>query len=211
MDIPQTLDLLNNVLSLILLVVTGVAGLFIFFSDPLRKWRFFGYLPTVIVALIDPLRNKILTLKFDIKYYRHRFPPMLPQGGIYTNSVGEAVQEVLEKELQLERYQYDIKHVREIGELNIEKSASRMHKYQYGILGISPVIRGKGYIGCLCICDSRVVLKSVKKGIGVEQVTFVPLDEFKHDQNLQDDSFDGKRLLYNRLLLVVERYLKGKE
>lgn len=211
MDISQMLDLVNNVLSLLLLVITGVAGIFIFFSDPLRRWRFFGYLPTVVVALVDPLRSKILTVNFDVNYYKHRLPPMLPQGGIYTSSVGEAVREVLAKELSIGTNLFDIKHVRELGELNIEHKADRMHKYQYGILGITPLIKGKGYIGTLCICDSRVVQKAIRKGVGVEHTNFVDLEQFKKEQTLRDDQYDGKRLLYNKLLLVVERYLKGKD
>src|SRR3990167_7370950 len=106
MDLSQILDLTNNILSLFLLLVTGGVGIFIFFSDPLRKWRFFGYLPTVIVAMVDPIRKKILTVQFDTKYYGHKIPLQLPQGGIYTNNVGEAVMDVLEKELGLPPHFY---------------------------------------------------------------------------------------------------------
>lgn len=210
MDLPQILDLSNNILSLLLLVITGATGIFIFFSDPLRRWRFFGYLPTAIVALVDPLRKKILVVQFDKKYYGHKIPLQLPQGGIYSNHVGDAVKEILEKEIGLTLNYYDIKHVRELGELNISKHHERMHKYQYGIIGISPLIRGKGYIGCLCICDARIVTKQLNKGVGIEDAYFISLDAFKQDQKLKDDTYDAKRIMFNKLLGVVDNYLKGK-
>ncbi len=209
MDLPQILDFINNSISLVLLIATGVVGIFIFFSDPLRRWRFFGYLPTAIIGLVDPIRKKILVVQFDTQYYGHRIPPMLPQGGIYSNHIGETIREVCEKELGLSSNFFDIKHIRELGELNIQKHKERIQKYQYGILGISPLILGKGYIGCLCICDSKEVMKHVRKGVGVEKVYFVDLVDFKKEQKLQDDTFDGKRILYNKHIVFVENYLKG--
>lgn len=210
MDVAQILDLSNNILSLLLLMITGAAGIFIFFSDPLRRWRFFGYLPTVIVALVDPLRHKIMVVQFDTKYYGHKIPLQLPQGGIYSNHVGEAVVEVLEKELGLTPNLFDIKHVRELGELNIQRHHERMKKYQYGVVGISPLILGKGYVGCLSVCDSRQVLKKMSRGVGIESAKFIDFEEFKKSQKLCDDSYDAKRILYNKLFAVVENYLKGK-
>ena len=85
-----------------------------------------------------------------------------------------------------------------------------MRKYQFGILGISPIILGKGYIGCLCVCDSRMVTKNLTKGVGIEHATFMDNEEFRKSQVLCDDSYDGKRILYNKLMVVVDNYLHGK-
>lgn len=210
MYLSQILSNLANLLIIVSILVTGVGCVLAVLADPLRRWRFFGYLPTVIIALVDPVREKIIVVQYDVKYFGHRFPLMLPQGGIYTNHIGTAVSEALEKELNLTRNSYDIKHIRELGELNIQKHTERMKKYQYGVLGISHLILGKGYIGAICVCDSRSILKSVTKGVGIESVQAIDIEEFKKEQKLRDDSFDGKRIMYNKLIAFVENYLKGK-
>lgn len=204
-----TLDIFSNLLSLAIVLGSIAVTIVLFFRDPLRKWRFFGYLPTALVALVDPLKKTILVVRYSPEYFKKKIPPLLPQRGIYTNHVGGAVTEVLAKEVGLSMNHFDLKHIVALGELNVHKHQTRMKKFQYGVFGLSPLVVGKGYVGCICVCDESVVKKAMKPGVAVEALEFMSIEEFRATQQLQDDEYNGKRLLYHKFLGLIEEYFKN--
>ncbi|HVX92773.1 MAG TPA: hypothetical protein VHA74_01530, partial [Candidatus Dojkabacteria bacterium] len=146
MSILEIIDALNNIIGLVLILISLFGGLYLFFIDPIRRWSFFGYFPTVVLALIDYKSKEILTIEYENK---NALDKQLPQGSIYNSDILNAVENTIQRELGLDLKYIDLEYIKELGVLKSD-DVKRLRKFQYGMLSLVPLVKGKGYILCIC-------------------------------------------------------------
>ncbi len=157
------LNLYGNIWSIvesIAATITIIFTLFLFFNDPIRRWKFFGYRPTVLIVLFDPKIKKILLAK-SVEW-------TFNQGSIYGQNITETIKETVERELGINSSLYRVYLVNPLGEVSI-KGQKRLTRIALGSISIFPSLRGKGYIGCFLDCDLKKLRKKIKLGFGMEK------------------------------------------
>ncbi len=155
---------------------------YLFFTDPVRRWRFLGYRPTVLIPIFDPKNKKVLILKTKNWGFS--------QGGMFSADLYTTVEQIIRKELSLSSDSYRLSWVKSLGVIKIEEK-ERLKRPTIGTLSIFPSLRGKGYIGCFVEADLRKLAKKIKRGYGVEKIMICTikqaLEKFKtnHPQKLK--------------------------
>src|SRR5687767_11521502 len=84
-----------NFLEPLIAVPAIFLSLYIFFKDPLKRWTFFGYLPTAVLIIFDPKTKETLLVS-------NKNTLGFPQGGIFNSDVTQAVEKTLRRELGIE-------------------------------------------------------------------------------------------------------------
>lgn len=156
---------LNNFWTVIELLVTlpsFLLSIFIFFRDPLRRWRFFGFRPTAILVLYDSSQKKVLLTKKKVGW-------AFAQGGIYDSNISQAVEQIAKRELDFESNEMQLRYIRELGTIAV-KDPYRTNRVTIGGINLFPHLRGKGYIACFVASDFKRFLKNKKISYSIEAI-----------------------------------------
>ncbi len=209
MSITVLVDLINNLVSLVLLAFSFYSLIHIFLIDPLRRWRLSGYLPSVVIALIDPLTKEIAVFKYDPEIYPKK-PQCwkLAQGGIYSPDILDTVDYTMQKEFHLDVSDYAVKNVKEVGKIKYKKLPIP-EKKQYGILGFTTKVIGKGYLSCICICDSKRIRSKLDPGVGYVNAQFIAIEEFKKSMFEKNHPDPKKAEIYKTIVKYIEEYIES--
>lgn len=134
--------------------------IFVFFNDPIRRWRFFGYRPTAIAVIFDPKLKKFLLIKVKGRWG-------FVQGGIYGLDLYTTIEQTLGRELGLSSFEYQLRNVAPLGTVKIHDK-SRMERATVGTISIKPGLSGKGYIACFVFTDLAKIKRKIRLGAGIE-------------------------------------------
>jgi len=163
-----------NIIEPIVTILTIVFSLAIYFRDPLRRWRFFGYRPTAIMVIYDPQTMSVLLIKSNQnKSFWH-----FSQGGIYTSEINTTIEEIIRRELGIKPGSYRLRYIEEIGTIKI-KNRERSQRDLIGFLSIRRKIQGKGYIACYIQADLEKIKKEIKAGYATTETKIFSVDEAK--------------------------------
>lgn len=155
----------NNLESIIALLTIAIST-YIFFNDPIRRWRFFGYRPTALIVLIDPKIKKLVIVNSS-GYWS------FSQGGIYGSDVYDAVEDILKRELNLNPSDYKLFYTKAVGKADLTKEWQKNYPV-FGGFKFSSDIRGKSYIACYVMIDSKDIKEP---GYGITEIKFVRKNE----------------------------------
>ncbi len=139
----------------IIAIFTFGFSLTLFFIDPIRRWRFFGFRPTALVILYDRGLKKVLLI-------RNQHGWEFNQGGIYEDNILNTVEHILFRELSLENNQYKLYFVKALGKMWIKDSHEKLQRSTIGGITIARTLQGKGYIGCFVSCDLQKIFSKIK-------------------------------------------------
>ncbi len=153
------------------LIFAGVIVLF--FSDPIRRWNFFGYRPTAVMGLYDPnLEKVLLVVKKDESWYA------FSQGGIYNPDINFTCHEILKRELGLKETSSALRYTQSLGALKI-KNYERMNRATFNSVSIFSRLRGKGYIACYIRIDLKENEGLIQTGEGIGGIKILSVEEAK--------------------------------
>lgn len=169
MELLNTILNLSDVLATLIAIPTIIFSLYLYFRDPLNRWKFLGYRPTVITAILDPKERTLLFVK-NWGYW------VMPQGGIFTQDLNKAVEDVLEQELGINLNGLKLFYTKELGVVKVTQKR-RLKRASYGGLSLFRNLRGKGYIACILEGSSREIIKKLKLGYGIEEYKFIKLKD----------------------------------
>ena len=167
MPFPSFFNTYWSTAEALITIVTINLTAYIFFSDPIRRWKFLGYRPTLILSIFDPKTKKILLIKSK------RFW-CLPQGGIYGSDVYTTVEQTIQRELGLSSENYKLEYVKPVGHLKKDKQLQRA---TIGTITIYPHLRGKGYLACFIKTDLNKLMKNIKLGYGISKTQTVTIKQ----------------------------------
>ena len=158
-------ELWNNLESIVALGTIFISA-YIFFNDPIRRWRFFGYRPTALMVLVDPKTKKLVLVRTGDSW-------SFSQGGIYDSDIYDTVEDILERELSLNPNDYKLFYTKAIGTADLSKPWQKNYPV-FGGIKFSSEIKGKGYIACLIMLDTS---KELVPGYGVSEIKYATQNE----------------------------------
>ena len=169
----ENLDFVVNTISLVAILLS----IYIFLSDRFRRWLFFGYKPTAIVIVMDIVKNNVLVIRRNLAHNINRdYPWHFPQGGIYSSDINGAVNNILNREFNLQPYMYDFEKTIILGVKKInERKIYR--KYHFGSISLFSTFRGKGYVACVIYSDLEKIKKKINFGYGLDEIKIVNFDD----------------------------------
>lgn len=168
------MDFLNRSLSFVeavsnLIAIPGVIlTVYLFFDDPIRRWKFFGYRPTLVIVLFDPVTKRVLLEQTKSKWN-------FVQGGLYGSDIYTALEQIIERELGTTSNVYKLQFVKPMG--TVEINDGRTRRATLGGLSLRKTLKGKGYLACFVLCNLEKTIKKVKKGYGVKRVQLFNLED----------------------------------
>src|SRR5882724_13422549 len=89
-------------------IFTFIGAIYVFLIDPIRRWQFFGFRPTVIAILFDPKLKKVLLIK-DANTWE------FIQGSMYVSDIYCTLEQTLKRETALVSINYKLVHVSALG------------------------------------------------------------------------------------------------
>lgn len=146
-------------------------GIYLFFSDPMRRWAFFGYKPTALIIFYDPKLKKVLLIE-----HSHNNIWNFPQGGIYSTQINQVVDEILLREILIPKHLYKFYKTVPLGTIR-RLNWSYSQKYYPGSISLLPAFLGKSYLACLVITDFPKIKKHVKLGFGISSYKILKLGD----------------------------------
>ena len=149
-------------------IATVAISSYIFFNDPIRRWRFFGYRPTALMVLIDPKLNSLIFVKNEGNW-------SFSQGGLYDSDVYDTVEDVLERELNLDPKDYRLFYTKPVGKADLTKDWQK-NNIIFGGVKLWKRVKGKAYIACFVMVDTNKIGKFTL-GYGVEESQIVEIDK----------------------------------
>lgn len=152
----------------ILALLTIIVSAYIFFNDPIRRWRFFGYRPTALIVLLDPVISAVIFVKNDGNW-------SFCQGGLYDSDVYDTVEDVLERELNLAPKDYRLFYTKEVGKADLSKNWQK-NNVIFGGIKLWKKTRGKAYIACFVMVDTKKI-GEFHLGYGINQIEIVTINE----------------------------------
>lgn len=166
----QILDVISNVWSIVEILAFSIVFI-LFFMDPIRRWNFFGYRPTAIMALFDDKAGKVLLLKKDVEPWY-----CFSQGGIYNPDLNFSSKEILKRELGLDENKFSLRYTQTLGKVRIR---DREYNKRARISTISMMrnLRGKGYIACYIRTNFDHIDKAVNLGEDICEFKIVSIAE----------------------------------
>lgn len=188
------LEIINTVMGF-LGGLLALGGMFLFFKDPIRRWNFFGYRPTVILVFCDSDFKTLLINKIGESWVQ------CPQGGIYTEDIQDAIERTAKKELGLDYNWYQFRYSKILGTHRI-KNSYRMKRDSFGGIKLFP-LRGKAYIACYLFCDSLTELP-LEKGSDIDNIIitdFSNASKLLQEKHNNSDVHDDKKRDINRILI----------
>ncbi len=181
------------------LTAIGIAAtVYLFFNDPLRRWRFFGYRPTAIVVLFDSKIKKVLL----IQHYDWAFP----QGGIYSDDFYTTVEQTLARELGISTNQYALQNVKPVGTAKGLGHHWGPNRASLNTFSLRKSLVGKGYLACFVRTDLKKILPKIKIGFGFQKVGLFTPTQAEKLINTADIS-PAKRKIHRRCLIEVQKLL----
>lgn len=177
----MTLDSIWENFDSVVAIATVAISTYIFFNDPIRRWRFFGYRPTALVVLIDPKINSVVFVKNESIW-------SFSQGGLYDSDLYDTVEDVLDRELNLDPHDYKLFYTKEVGKADLTKDWQK-NNVIFGGVKLWKRVKGKAYIACFIMIDTKK-MGQFSLGYGIDSVELVPLDKAKKfiDENISNES-----------------------
>lgn len=160
-------EIWDNIQSIIAILTVAISS-YIFFNDPIRRWRFFGYRPTALMVLLDPAINSVVFVKNEGNW-------SFSQGGLYNSDVYDTVEDVLERELNLNPKDYRLFYTKEVGKADLTKDWQK-NNVIFGGIKLWKKTRGKAYIACFIMIDTKKI-GNFNLGYGINEVQLVHLDK----------------------------------
>ena len=148
--------------------------IFIFFNDPIRRWNFFGYRPTAIMAIFDPKHKKILLARKDGEPWL-----AFSQGGIYNSDMNFTVKEILRRELGLDSSRFGLRYTQNLGTIKIN-DPELLKRSTLSSISLARGLRGKGYLACYIRANLELVEKEVQLGEGIAEVKVLDIKEARN-------------------------------
>lgn len=200
------MDHFINIYSNVWTFVESLAFLFvvlIFFIDPIRRWNFFGYRPTAVMGLYDPIMEKVLFCKVNGAW-------SFSQGGMYQNNIYLTVNNVIKRELGIPETRFKLVFTRPLGTMRIT-NPTLIRRARISTISIFSTMRGKGYLGCFVRINLKDIESAIKRGTGVEECRVVSVDEAKKllDVFDTDEHKPVKKKMILTMLDEIEQYSKG--
>lgn len=181
-----------------ILVASVLAGLFVLLNNQLRRDRFFrSFIPTVIPVVVDKETRKILVVRMKkIEKW------ILSQGQI-TESIVESAEDVLLRELNLER-SYDLQNGRHVGAVKFtRKERQRLERVSDASdWSMWPWKRGKSYIAILAETEIAAAEEELKLMFKFAEAKFVSLEEA--EQLLSLGNSKEKMRVYKKVFAFVK-------
>lgn len=146
-----------------LLIFLSIVGLF--FSDPVRRWNFFGYRPTAVMGIFDRKRAKVLLVKARGQW-------TFSQGGIFDPNIIISITQITKRELNAPESSFRLEYTRPLGTIRMHRALPRE---RMNTISIFRKLRGKGYMACYLATDCETV--NLTPGHGIDICEFVSLDE----------------------------------
>jgi hypothetical protein len=151
-----------------LLIGSAILSLYLFFKDPIRRWRFWGYRPTALIFLFSLDQSEMLLIK---DYYSGQW--LLPQGGVINDSIVATIHATMLREAGLDPYHYAISKIEPLQTLPLSEQSTQ-RKQHLGGISIFPELRGKGYIGCYLNTDTLDIKRIIAERGLTRQVKLIP-------------------------------------
>ncbi|MDQ5981906.1 MAG: MerR family transcriptional regulator, light-induced transcriptional regulator [Patescibacteria group bacterium] len=170
----------NNLESFVTFATILISG-YIFFNDPIRRWRFFGYRPSVLVILIDPSLKIVVFVNSGGSW-------TFSQGGVYNSDIYEAVEDVLRRDLSLKPDEYRLFYTKVAGKATLSKDWQKNYPI-FGGVAFSSEIKGKAYIACMVMIDSKMIKEM---GYGVSEYKVV--DQLEASEIFKDSVKNESKL-----------------
>lgn len=191
MDIVEFFNTYWSTAEAALVTLSISLTLFIFFHDPVRRWKFLGFRPTAVLSIFDPKTKKILLVKGKEWF--------LPQGGIYESDIYTTVEQTIQRELGISSENYKLEFVKPIGTIKIGDK-ERLKRATIGTITLFPYTRGKGYLACFIKADLPKVKRKIKPGYDIHKVETA---SFKAAIKLIQSRTDTTRRPKQRLLVGI--------
>lgn len=187
-------------------IFESVATLFViylFFADPIRRWNFFGYRPTAVMGLFDPMLGKVLFSKINGAW-------SFNQGGMYENNIYVTVETILKRELGLPETRFKLSYTRPMGTVRITEKAL-VNRARISTVSLFSRARGKGYLACYVRARLDGVEADLRPGAGLQEVRVVTFDEARRlvGEHTIGEHRPAKQRIILRMIDEIETYAKG--
>lgn len=194
---------LFSIISFLLAIPGLILSLYLFFKDPIRKWVFFGFRPTVVLFLFDPKTKKVLLIN-DHKVWG------LPQGGIYSSNLIESGLQVLSRELSIGHSSVQFRYWKVMGSVRV------VNKYKnkratIGNISLFSEYRGKGYIAFYVLTNLQSISKKIKLGPEIQTFQVVTTDIARKILDSEKNLLINKKKLILKALDELEINLKERD
>lgn len=177
--------------------------LFVFFHDPIRRWNFFGYRPTAVIGIFDPLLEKVIFSKINGAW-------SFNQGGMYDSNLFVTVESILRRELGLPDTRFKLSYTRPLGTLRI-RERTLVNRARLSTVSLFSTPRGKGYLACYVRARLDGVEGEIRPGAGVDEVRIVSFDEAR--RLVREDTIGEhqprKQKFILSMLHELENYARG--
>ena len=196
------MELYNNVWTIIE-SMTYVFVIFLFFMDPIRRWNFFGYRPTAVMGLFDPLLGKVLIARINGAW-------SFSQGGMYENNIYITAISVLQRELGIPATRFKLIYTKPMGSVRL-LNKNLIQRARISTISIFPTMRGKGYLACFLRAKLEGIEKEIRMGTGVQEVKVCSIEEAKAlvVSHAIGEHQPKKQQIILRMLEEIENYAAG--
>lgn len=196
------MELYNNIWTLIESFAYAFVIL-IFFMDPVRRWNFFGYRPTAIMGLFDPILGKVLIAKINGAW-------SFSQGGMYENNIYITTINVLKRELGISATRFKLIYTKPMGSVRL-KNKNLIQRARISTISIFRTMRGKGYMACFLRAKLEDIEKDIKMGTGVQEIKVCTIEEAKKlvTSHTIGEHQPKKQKIILKMLEEIENYAAG--
>ena len=180
--------------------------LYIFFSNPTRRWNFFGYRPTAIMGVFDPELEKVVFLKTNNFW-------SFSQGGIYQDNVYATAAEVLQRELALPHNKFKLIYTKTLGKIRLNNKRL-LTRARINAFSIYSQLRGKGYIAFFLRTNLKGVKDTLKKGAGIEELRILTFKEARELTDLKcnhEEHQERKRDMIISMINEMEKFSQDEK
>jgi hypothetical protein len=143
----------------------------IFFMDPIRRWNFFGYRPTAVMGLFDPIQGKVILSKVNKVW-------SFNQGAMYESNIYTNSKDILQRELGFSNVGFKLIYTKPLGVIRI-RNKFLLTRARLSTISLFSNLRGKGYMACFIRIKLENVEKELKCGAGVQETRIVDYEEAK--------------------------------
>ena len=194
-----------NLISLILSAATVSFALYLYFKDPIKRWRFIGYRPTIILSIFDPDKSTLLVIRHEIGDWQ------LVQTGIYEDSIVSQISHCVNRELDVKGNLFDLRYIKELGVIKDRREPS-IKRSTLGYMSLFNEFRGRGYISAYIVCDQTKLKKLIRPGFGIIASNFVHLDEAGNflRENSRLDKNNIKLAYYLEIISDIQGYIRRR-
>ena len=194
-----------GIVDLLLSVATISFALYLYFKDPLKRWRFLGYRTTIIMAIFDPATKDVLLVNHEFGGWQ------LIQSGLVGDDILAQLSRGIPREINVSADHFDLRFVRTLGTVRNNRTEV-VKKSTIGYVSLFNSARGKGYIAAYISCNRKDVEEHMTPGFSILEAQFVPTPKVMETifSSGYFSSHDYKRGMYAQIIDDITNYVETR-